>query len=316
MPQHLVDVAAAVIERADGTFLLQQRPNGKIYAGYWEFPGGKVNRGEPITGALHRELSEELGIEVELAYRWITRVFAYEHATVRLHFFRVVRWRGDPKPNEKQLLSWQPKDGPLTVSPMLPANVPVLKSLSLPLSLGITCATELGIDVALEALQRAILRGLRLVQVRDKNLSRPVRAEFATQVAQAMQVIGGITMINDDPQLAAALNAGLHLTSNQLMSIGMRPDFEWCSASCHNVLELVKAAHLGLDFVLLGPVHRTPTHQELGGLGWDQFTDLIRDYPIPVFALGGVQMANLDESRRMGAHGVAMLRGAWDLRRC
>ena len=100
MTQCVVDVAAAIIEHPDGSFLLTQRPSGKIYEGYWEFPGGKVESGELIVAALSRELREELGIDVELAYPWITRVYAYGHATVRLHFYRVVRWRGDPHPHE------------------------------------------------------------------------------------------------------------------------------------------------------------------------------------------------------------------------
>ena len=135
MTQRVVDVAAAVVEHDDGRFLLAQRPLGKVYEGYWEFPGGKVEPGEPITDALNRELREELGIAVELAYPWITRVYVYPHATVRLHFYRVVRWRGEPHPHERQALSWQYQHE-LNVSPILPANAPVLKALSLPTSLG------------------------------------------------------------------------------------------------------------------------------------------------------------------------------------
>jgi 8-oxo-dGTP diphosphatase len=72
-----VDVAAAVLIRADGATLLAQRPDGKAYAGYWEFPGGKIEAGEPVAEALRREIREELGVEIEHAYPWITRVFAY-----------------------------------------------------------------------------------------------------------------------------------------------------------------------------------------------------------------------------------------------
>src|ERR1700752_4096497 len=101
-----VEVAAAVILRHDGQFLLAQRPAGKVYAGYWEFPGGKVEPGEPARAALIRELREELGIEVTRAYTWVTREYASPHAHVRLNFFRVLGWEGEPRSREAQALSW------------------------------------------------------------------------------------------------------------------------------------------------------------------------------------------------------------------
>lgn len=309
--QQVVEVAAAVIERPNGAFLLTQRPAGKVYAGYWEFPGGKIEPGEDACEALNRELREELDINVELAYPWISQVFAYQHATVRVHFHRVVRWQGDPRPREKQVLSWQDR-AELTVSPVLPANVPVFRALSLPTRMGITRASESGIEAALVGLHRALASGLRLVQVRENRLQCAQRAEFAAQVVALVQGIGGIAMINDDAQLASELGAGLHLPSQQLMAAQSRPSTGWCSASCHNAAELEKASDLGLDFVLLGPVLPTPSHPGAGGLGWNAFADLIRNYSLPVFALGGMRISDLDHARRCAAHGVAMVRGAWD----
>jgi len=96
----VTEVVAAVLTQPDGRVLLAQRPPGKVYAGYWEFPGGKVERGESLEAALTRELHEELGIVVTRAHRWITRVFTYPHATVRLNFFRVFGWLGEPHPHE------------------------------------------------------------------------------------------------------------------------------------------------------------------------------------------------------------------------
>ena len=94
----MIEVAAAVLVRPDGAFLLAQRPAGKVYAGYWEFPGGKIEPGEAADAALARELHEELGIDVVTAYPWITREHVYEHGHVRLNFFRVTEWTGEPHP--------------------------------------------------------------------------------------------------------------------------------------------------------------------------------------------------------------------------
>ena len=139
IPHHSnrIEVAAAVILRADGRFLLAQRPAGKAYAGYWEFPGGKIERGESADDALRRELHEELGVDAITVFPWVTREFDYSHALVRLRFFRVVSWRGEPHGREAQQLAWQ-STRDLVVAPLLPANGPILRALDLPPVYGIT----------------------------------------------------------------------------------------------------------------------------------------------------------------------------------
>lgn len=310
MTQVVVDVVAAVIERADGSYLLAQRPAGKVYEGYWEFPGGKVESGELVADALNRELREELGIDIELAYPWITRVHSYPHAKVRLHFFRVTRWCGEARPREGQVLSWQ-QNPQATVSPMLPANGPVLKALSLPTRLGITNAWETGVELALSRIRLALDRGLRLVQVRERNLDADTRKKFSLEVVREVRNVGGTVVINGDPELARTLGVGVHMSSRELVAAKARPDVKWCSASCHDAAELEKAQELGFDFVLLGPVQVTPSHAGTPGMGWTGFTELINAYTLPVFALGGMCPSKLDEARHRGAHGIAMMRWAW-----
>ena len=117
----ITQVAAAVLLRDDGSYLLGQRAADTFYPGYWEFPGGKVEAGESPRDALVRELREELGIEVVEAYPWIVREHQYEHAHVKLHFFRVTKWRGELRDNVHSALSWQ-LIGNSTVKPMLPAG--------------------------------------------------------------------------------------------------------------------------------------------------------------------------------------------------
>lgn len=313
MKQRVVEVAAAVIQRADRSFLLAQRPQGKVYEGFWEFPGGKIEPGERPDEALARELKEELGLELTRCYPWLTRTHAYPHATVRLHFLRVSSWKGKPYGRERQLLAWQ-RPGETSESPMLPANAPILKALQLPNVYAISCASTLGVPEALRRLDHALASGLRLVQLRDKDMSRDARREFAHTVAVRCAAAGARLMVNDDEELATAISAdGIHCSSARLRSLHVRPDFEWCAASCHDAEELQMAADLGLDFVVIGPVKPTASHASASPMGWSQCADLLRGYSLPAYALGGLRMDDLETAWNCGAHGVALMSAAWQL---
>ena len=119
-----VDVAVGVLIDARGRFLLTSRPVGKVYAGHWEFPGGKVEPGETIEQALRRELHEELGITIGPVEPWQVELMDYPHARVRLHFCKVHAWLGEFEMREGQAMAWQ--DLPVQVAPVLPGTVPVL----------------------------------------------------------------------------------------------------------------------------------------------------------------------------------------------
>jgi 8-oxo-dGTP diphosphatase len=123
-----VDVAVGVLIDADGRFLLTSRPAGKVYAGHWEFPGGKLEPGETVETALRRELHEELGIDIGPAEPWRTELFDYPHALVRLHFCKVFAWRGRFEMREAQRMAWQQL--PVAVAPVLPGTLPVLRWLA------------------------------------------------------------------------------------------------------------------------------------------------------------------------------------------
>ena len=307
-----IDVAVAILIRADGRVLLAQRPAGKVYGGWWEFPGGKIEPGEAPAHALAREVHEELGVEVERGYPWITRGFSYPHATVRLHFFRVLGWRGEPHGREGQAFAWQDLAA-LTVGPVLPANGPVLKSLALPVEYAISNAAAVGEARFLAALEARLAAGLRLVQVREKSMAREQLAALVRRVLAAAAPYGARVLVNGEAALARETGAhGVHLTARQLTEATARPDLEWVAASCHAAAELRKAEALGADFAVLGPVAATPTHPDAPTLGWRGFEANVRDAAIPVFALGGVRRTDLERAWSSGAHGVAMIRGAWD----
>ncbi|MFO1217538.1 MAG: NUDIX domain-containing protein [Burkholderiaceae bacterium] len=120
-----VDVAVGVLIRPDGRFLLTSRPEGKVYAGYWEFPGGKLEPGESVEQALGRELHEELGITIGGSEAWKEELVDYPHALVRLHFRKVFAWQGEFQMREGQAMAWE--NLPVQCAPVLPGTVPVLR---------------------------------------------------------------------------------------------------------------------------------------------------------------------------------------------
>jgi 8-oxo-dGTP diphosphatase len=304
----ITEVAAAVIERP-GEFLLAQRPAGKPYSGFWEFPGGKIEPGEDPRAALVRELREELGIEVREATPWITRVYAYTHATVRLHFFRVSAWDGAPQPLEDQAIAWQRVGAP-DVSPMLPANAPVLAALALPPVMVISDAARMGIDEWLAALAERAAGERLLVQLREKGMPAQRVQNLLSRALARVGPFGGRVVVNSDCGIFPQAS-GVHLTSRALMDAAARPDGVVVGASCHDERELEHAHKLGLDYVVLGPVRETASHPGVRGIGWERFATLARDRSMPVYAIGGLARADLREARTHGAHGVALLSAAF-----
>lgn len=307
-----VEVAAAVIERADRAFLMARRPQGKAYAGWWEFPGGKVEAGENARAALDRELREELGITVRNARPWLNRAFVYPHAHVMLRFFRVDAWQGEPHPHEGQALAWVHAECP-EVAPILPANGPVLKGLRLPLEYAISDAAALGEGAFLQCLDQRLAHGLQLVQWRERGFPAADMARLTEAVATRCRAAGALLMLNADEALARELGVGVHLNASQLMRASHRPALEWVAASCHNPAELARAADLELDFVVLSPLLPTPSHPGAATIGWQHFAEWLRDYPLPVLALGGLASADLERVRALGGHGVALKSQAWRL---
>jgi len=307
----MIDVAAAIIERADGRVLLAERPAGKPWDGYWEFPGGKIEHGETPAQALTRELHEELGIDTRSLVPWITRDYAYPEKKVRLHFLRVTRWQGEPLGREGQRLSWE-APAAVKVAPLLPANTPILAMLSLPPIYAITAAGNLGRDSFMTRLDAALARNVRLIQVREKNLQGDALRSFVGDVLRRAHAHGARVLVNGDVELADRMCAdGVHLTSQGLRTLTARPELPLVGASCHNAEELNHAQRLGVDFAVLSPVLPTSSHPGEPGLGWARFAELVRDRPFPVYALGGMKPAMLAEARSHGAHGIALLSGIW-----
>ncbi len=317
-PPRVVDVAVGVVLRDDGAVLIGQRPEGKPYAGWWEFPGGKLEAGESVADALARELHEELGLDVLDSTPWVVRGHAYPHATVRLWFRRVRRWRGEPRPREGQALAWRPA-GAIDVAPLLPASIAPIGWLRLPSTYAISCAHEIGVEAFERALHRALdaredtgARAPQLLQLREPGLPADAFERlFGRLRALRERRPLRIVVSSRHPESFARAVDGVHLTARDLAAARERPRVRWVGASCHAGADLAAADAIGCDFAVLGPVRPTASHPGAPGLGFDGLAREIAATPIPVYALGGLDASDLGEAEAAGAHGVASMRAAW-----
>jgi 8-oxo-dGTP diphosphatase len=202
--------------------------------------------------------------------------------------------------------------GHVSVSPLLPANAPILRALELPDLYAISNAAELGIEPFLASLRNKLDAGLKLVQLREKNLSRDELRELASRVVKLAHGSSASVLVNGDVELAKEVQAdGVQLTAVQLGEFTERPQLDWCGASCHNGEDLRRAEKLGCDFALLSPVLPTQSHPGAAHLGWENFEAIAAGSSIPVYALGGLTRHDMQTAWQHGAHGIALLRQAW-----
>lgn len=320
----VVHVAVGIVQRnasffSGGEFLMASRPNGKGWAGWWEFPGGKVEAGESPEQALSRELQEELGITPIEKQAWLVRHFDYPAThdaaakMVKLHFYFVTEWQGDLIPREGQQLSWQSPSKP-SVSPVLPANAPIMHALTLPPIYAITNVAEMGEAVFLSALELQLKQGLSLIQIREKQLGQADLANLVAKIQHLAKPYAAKVLLNAGIGLAQKLGVdGVHLGSEMLMSCPLKPDSLIVAASCHNAAQMAHAERLGIDFVVLSPVSETKSHVDAMPLGWQVFEQLVQNSKVPVYALGGMQQSDLPLALKAGARGIAMQRAVWEI---
>ena len=308
----LVHVVAGVLTDARGRILLARRTAGRDLAGAWEFPGGKVEKGETPFQALDRELHEELGIRIHAMEPLIAVPQQYHAKRILLDVYRVAKFSGKPRGKEHQALAWSPPEK-LHTYPMPPADRPVVAALTQSPHYLITPPTVGARAPFLARIERALDAGARRLQLRFAGLPEAETLALSAEAKRLCDQADAQLLVNGDAALADRLGCGLHLKSAQLMRLSERPiarDLP-LGASCHDLVQLRQAEALGADFAVLGPVAATPSHADLAPMGWRGFAALREGVSLPIYALGGMRPQDVAEARGHGAQGIAAIRGLW-----
>jgi 8-oxo-dGTP diphosphatase len=309
-----IQVVAAVLRDREGRVLIGERPAGKPLAGFWEFPGGKLEAGEPAFDALERELHEELGIRVRHAYRMLRFVHRYPEREVELDVWRVTAWEGMAASQEGQRLEWVlPEE--LRDWQLLPADEPIVAALKLPPLMLVTPDPDHE-PAFLEKLQRSLRAGVDLVQLRAPGMEAERFDNLALAVFELCREHGARLILNTSPEQARMLHAdGLHLSQRRSRRLDPKG---WDGSlrlgiSCHSAAELRSALEYAPDYLCLGPVQESTTHPGATPLGWPAFAAMVSITTVPVYAIGGLGPKDLETARSHGAHGIAAIRSLWDL---
>lgn len=306
----MIAVAAGCIVNAQGDVLICQRPPGKIAAGKWEFPGGKIEPGETSRQALDRELQEELGLRVREARPLMAVTHGYSDRRVILHTWLVREYEGEPKSHEGQALAWVRCDDLLTWD-LLAADRPIVTALTLPTQYVFTppVIAEPALLQGLEHLPVGALLRLRLPTLDEPGYERCARAVLDAGRCRQLRVV-----LDRAPQQVQALGAaGWHASAMQLRRVEGRPVPERFGffASCHTIEEVEAACAVGVDAAVVGPLAVTPSHPGQSGMGWSAFKTLAQALSRPTYAIGGVGPTDLTRAWQSGAQGVAGIQAYW-----
>ena len=315
MPEPKQCIAVGVIlDAATDKVLVARRPEHVPHGGLWEFPGGKLQDGESFSDALARELREELNIEVKKARPLINICHEYPDNSVQLDVWLVTAWNCTPIGMEGQEIAWVRKDA-LAKLDFPAADKPIITAVNLPPIYAITPDLTGYDHEFFRQLEKLLETGLQLLQFRSKGLDIINNSDVIKNIYNMCNKYHCRLLINGmhDMRVLNHVN-GIHLSSSELLMLKSRPlEANYLvAASCHNSQELTHACRIGVDFAVVSPVKKTASHPQTIPLGWDGFTGLVQQATIPVYALGGMWISDVDKAQLCGGQGVALIRGLWD----
>ncbi len=310
-----IQVAVAVIRNNRGELLISQRHAHQHQGGCWEFPGGKVELNESIERALQRELKEELAIEVTQAEPLIVIPFEYPEHRVVLNVWQVTQFSGDPAGQEGQPIAWV-SEAQLAEFTFPEANRAIITAIQLPSRYMITGQPADNPERFLQKLEEALVREVKLVQLRAKGLDNDAFLQLAERSLPLCHQYGAKLVLNGAPTLLEVLPEadGIQLSSHYSAAFDHRPIAldKLLGVSCHTREQLDHAVRINADFALLSPVQATATHPDDKPLGWSRFSSLVAEVAIPVYALGGMDVSLENKARQQGGQGIAAISALWN----
>ena len=307
-----IAVVVGIIRNKDGAVLVSKRSQGSHLPGFWEFPGGKVEKGEEKISALQRELKEELDINVKELCPLIEVSYPYSAEEIRISAFEVFRWTGRPAGKEGQIIEWVKVNAVRSLR--LPrANVPIVAAMELPSVAMITGPYTGDKTGFLRKTEECLRAGVSLIQFRPQTSADDI-VPLGKELVALSNHYGARVFVNSDVEIFNRIAAhGFHVTARKLLSNSTTaiPQNTPLSCSCHNPTEIRKAEELGAEFIYLGSLATTSSHPGRMGLGWTVAGQWVKASNIPVFALGGMVPSDIIRARHRGFQGVAMLSGFW-----
>ena len=308
----LQSITLGIVFNQLNQILICKRKDAQHLAGFWEFPGGKLEPDESYKFALRRELAEEIGITVNSVTKFIDTQYDYEDRNLHFQCFKVTSFSGEIQSSENQQIRWVNLNELETIK-FPQANRPVVDALTLPQSYMIADEEVFGKQL-LSCVKDQLERGVKLIQHRaEYGMSKSLFIGNAQYLKELCDQYNAKLISNCSLDwLADVRSHGIHVSSRNLKELCVNTDnssfSEVFSASCHNEDEVSMANQLGVRCVLIGPVNQTKSHPEACVLGWKRFNQLCAYSDVPAYALGGMHIDDNKTALTYGAQGIAAIR--------